>query len=250
MKSHRLLRLTRVCASVVLLCGLVSLIGGTAFAAIGPGFDLLSTPPGGAVLDLSSVGGPANFPLQGRPIGPGNTDTIVQRMGGLPPGGLGPIPAEIVALSLESIAPVQLGPSFFDVFVDLNPLAASLGSLNVTSHVDPGGGTFDSFFDVFARVTLTEVGNPMNQMVATRQDQIRSMSSPWSHIRPQYYPENSQYPSGNFYPGVLPGTGTAVGINHTGPHPHTDPSTPEPASVLLLVMGGVGLGLFGQARRR
>ncbi len=250
MKSPYLYRLTSVCASIVLLCGVLSLIGGTASAAIGPGFDLLSTPPGGAILDFSGVGGPPAFPLRGRPIGPGNTDTIVARMGGLPPGGLGPIPAELVALSLESIAPLPMGTSFFDVFVDLNPAIPSLGQINVTSHVDPAGGTFDSFFDVFARVTLTDTMNPANQMVVLRQDRITSTGSPWSHMRPRNYPENRQYPSGGFYPGVLPGTGVPVGINHTGPHPHTDPSTPEPASALLLVIGALGLGLFGQARRR
>jgi hypothetical protein len=151
----------------------------------------------------------------------------------------GVIEAEIVALSLESIAPIQLGASFFDVFVDLNPAVRSMGQLNVM-HNDPGGGTFDSFFDVFTEITFTEVGNPSNRMVVPQQDHITSMGSMWSHTSPPAYPETRQYPSGGFYPGP---------INHTGPHPHTEPSSPEPGSALLLVIGGIGLGLIGRVRR-
>lgn len=233
-------------AMVLVFCGLLCMPAGRSLAAINPGFDLLSTPPGGGVLP-HPMGGPPIL-LQGRPIGPGNTDTIVQRMGGLPPGGTGIIPAQLVALSLESVAPVQLGASFFDVFVDLDPAVASLGQLNITNHADPGGGMFDSFFDVFTRITATEVGNPSNVLVLTQHDQITSQGSPWSHMKPQHYPENAQYPSGNFYPGVLPGTNVAVGINHTGPHPHTDPSSPEPSSVILALSGILACGLMKRRR--
>lgn len=242
MKPHRFSWLT--CVSTAVLCGL--LVSSAALGAINPGFDLLSTPPGGGVLP-HPLGGPPIL-LQGRPIGPGNTDTIVQRTGGLPPGGTGTIPAQLVALSLESVAPVQLGASFFDIFVDLDPAAASMGHLDIMPHNDPGGGTFDSFFDVFSRITLTEVGNPSNVQVMARHDQISSQGSPWSHMKPQHYPENRQYPSGNFYPGVIPGTATPVGINHTGPHPHTDPSTPEPGTAFLMVIGMAGLMAAGRRR--
>ncbi len=236
MKSHLLSPVTRVCVSIVVLCVLLSWVGGTALAdPIPPGFDYLHTPPGGGQLPIP--GGPT-VPLRGRAIGPGNTDTIIERLGGLPDGGVGPIDAEIVALSLESISPVDLGGSFFDVFVDLNPAVPSPGMITVTSHSPgpDGGGTFDSFFDVFARVTLTEVGNPSNTMVLLTQDRITSSGSDWSHRPPPNYPG-----PGGFVPGVL---------LHTGPHPHTEPATPEPASALLLVIGALGLGLFGQARRR
>jgi len=241
MKSRLLSRLTCKGVSIVLLCGLLSWVGDTALAGpIGPGFDLFSTPPGGGILPLSQmIPGAADVPLVGMPIGPGNTDTIVQRRTGLPDGGTGVIETEIVALSLMSIAPVNIMGSFFDVFVTLDPLMRSGGQVIVTGH-GTGGGTFDSFFDVFTEITFTEVGNPMNRMVVPRQDQLTSMGSMWSHDPPPAYPQDPRYPPGGFYPGP---------IDHTGPHPHTDPASPEPGSALLLVIGGLGLGLVGRVRR-
>lgn len=257
MKSTVLFTTARIAAGNLILFGLFTLVGQTTFAsAILPGFDLFSTPPGGAIFNPSNYGlGPnVNIPMVGRPIGPGNTDTIVQRFGGLPAGGTGIIPAELVSLSLESIAPVPLGSSFFDVFVDLNPSIQSTGNLNITIHLDPTGGTFDSFFDVFARVTLTEVGNPSNQQQFQVHDTISSGGSPWSHFAPPAYPNVSQYPAGGFYPGAVGGApgipSQPVGVTHTGPHPYVVPATPEPSSLMLIGMALASLSVTGRRRTR
>ena len=77
---------------------------------IAPGFDLFATPPlttktitipdpfnnTGSTLDLT-------VQLQGVPIGPGNTDTVIARRGGLElvPGQVATIPIELVALLLK-----------------------------------------------------------------------------------------------------------------------------------------------------
>jgi hypothetical protein len=239
MYAHRFAGLAVVSVSITLAYSLLLIPGSTALAdPILPGFDLLHTPPGGGMLP-HPMGGPPII-LQGRPIGPGNTDTIVERLGGLPDLGTGNINIELVALSLESVAPTQIGTSFFDVFVDLNPAASSLGQITVTSHPPgPGGGTFDSALVVNSRITFTEVGNPSNTQVVLQTDLIESLGTLWSHIRPPGYPANSAYPSGGFYPGP---------IVHTGPHPNTVPASPEPSSAFLLVIGG--LGIFGHWRQR
>jgi len=113
------------------------------------------------------------------------------------------------------------------------------GQVIVTDH-GPMGGTFDSFFDVFTEITFTDTANPMQRMVFPRQDRITSTGSMWSHDPPPGYPEDAAHPSGGFYPGP---------INHTGPHPHTDPATPEPGSLLLLAIGGIGTTWLLRRRR-
>jgi hypothetical protein len=98
MKSHRLLWLTCVCVSVLLIGG-----GSASADPILPGFDLFSTPPGGASVDLGS--GP--IPLEGVPLpnmALGIADTIVARMDpGPPEGGTSTIDIELVALHLKSV---------------------------------------------------------------------------------------------------------------------------------------------------
>jgi hypothetical protein len=250
MNSQRLIWLTRVCVSAAFIGGLFS--GGAALAdPILPGFDLLSTPP----FDLQLQPGGPIVRMAGDPIGPGNTDTIVQRHApGPPEGATGTIPIELVALSLSSVTPVVLdfgtGAQPYDVHIGLLPSQPSLGQMSIQSHLaGHSGGTFDSFFDVFTDLTFTPTGGG-SPIVMPRQDALSSTGSPWSHVKPPHYPENAQFPSGGFYPGVLPGTNTVVGIDHTGPHPHTDPSTPEPTGFVLATIALAGaLSAFRRARK-
>jgi hypothetical protein len=240
----------------LLLCavGLFLVAPGSLSAGpIDPGYDYLTTPPGTATLDLTAIS-LGIVPLNGLGIQGTTTDTIVHRMAGLPDGGTGPIPVEIVALSLQSVAPVTIGTSFFDVFVTIDaggmwlvdpapqPLPPSPGTLTVTSHAGDGG-TFDSFFDVFADITFTEVGNPGNTFhQQAPQVHITSTGSTWSHSLA------TDPTMGGFAPGP---------ITHSGPHPQTNPavgpfpqSIPEPSSLVLGLLAVLGLGLVAVRKRR
>ena len=124
--------------------------------AINPGFHYLSTPSGGAGVSLPVIG---FVPLMGNPIGPGDTDTIIHRTGGLADGDIGTIPVELVALSLVSANPVDMsGGNLYDVHVKLDPGNASTGHIDILTHDDAPGGTFDSFFDVFVEIDLVPLG--------------------------------------------------------------------------------------------
>ena len=95
--------------------------------------------------------GPLN-PLAGLAIGPGSTDTIVQRQAdcSLSLSTLGSnctIPIEMVALSLISTV---------DPLVRLreSPTLASTGSMTIASDGSGMGGSFGSFFDVFFDISM------------------------------------------------------------------------------------------------
>ena len=202
--------------------------------------------------------------LEGNPFGPGNTDTIVERIQGIDPfpfpGGLETIDIELVSLSLVSTAPVDLTPlggPFVGVFADLHTtinkggiipglpqpdlLPPSIGQMTIR-HENAGGGTFDSFFDVFANAIFTIVGgdpgNPLDVFFSQVAPQVSlsSTNSTWSHTAPLGDVHNAMFPAGEFY---------VTGIDHVGPHPVT-PATPAPGSLALLALGG----LFARRRRR
>lgn len=216
----------------LLALGVLSLGANVAQAdSIGPGFDLFATTPGTTVF-IPNIG---NVSLMGKPVGPFNTDTIVRRTAGIspfdPPGGTATIPIELVALSLTSVQPIQVGSSFFDVFVTLQPNTVSSGQMTV-KHQNSGGGTFDSFFDVFFEIKFTDIQNPQNTQTIHLQDRITG-SGPWTHTPPPGYPKPPNFPSGGFYPGPLSEQGTNFSLVHNV----TPARTPEPGTLALLGLG-------------
>lgn len=89
--------------------------------------------------------------VKGFPTGPGSTDTIVQRQGNcglssLSAGSNCTIPIEMVSLSLVASNDPTL--AFRE-----SPTTASTGSMTITMGPTFGGGTFDSFFDIYIEVS-------------------------------------------------------------------------------------------------
>ena len=96
-------------------------------------------------------------PLAGLPIGPGNTDTIVQRQGdcSLSLATLGSnctIPIELVALSL--ISTVNPMVRLRETPGSVAGTSLSGGMMTIFSDGSGTGGTFDSFFDVFFELSF------------------------------------------------------------------------------------------------
>ena len=143
------------------------------------GSDYLQTQPGTSYNFGGSIG-VVNF--TGLPIGPGLTDTIVQRQQNafVAPGGTAaPIPIQLVALSLESTAPVNVGGSFFDVFVTLDPSDASTGTMTIAANAAGTGGTFNATLDVYFDATFVPTGSGTT-MTIPGEEVFNNTGSSWS----------------------------------------------------------------------
>lgn len=119
MPSVKLVLTGRVLLALVLaVCSPVSAL------TIMAGSDYLETAPG-TFMDFDAFGVPdiGIVDFTGDPIGPGGTDTIVRRLDDaeLPSEGSdGIIDIELVALSLTSVSPVDIGGEFFDISIILS----------------------------------------------------------------------------------------------------------------------------------
>jgi hypothetical protein len=195
--------------------------------------------------------------MQGEPFAPSNnigpTDTMVQRTGSLPSGGTGDIPIELVALSLQSCAPITVdlggGPAQWDVHLLINPsglanqpptvLPPSQGKMTIQIHNDAqGGGTFDSVLNVIPLLTFRRVDNPLVTVVQPYQVILVATGCMWSHTPGPGDPNNPSYPSGGFYP-TGPCQYSDGGLSNLLFSPVSD--GPEPAAWVMLVSGFAGI---------
>jgi hypothetical protein len=113
------------------------------------------------------------------PIGPGGTDTIIQRLDNSNLDSPAPVSIQVMALSMKSASPVNIGGLPFDVFVTLDPgnLANDTGTITVEG--TPAGGTFSSDFNVFFQATFVQEGNPSNQAVIDGHTELSQVGDPW-----------------------------------------------------------------------
>ncbi len=222
---------------------------------IAPGFNLFHTEPGSNFFFGPPVPNPQFVDFEGDPfdffdfgdgnglVPVGNTDTIVER---LQPANLAPldtIDIEIVALSLVSVAPVDLGfgAGFEDIHVDLNTSSPSFQSTMTIMDTGEGEphGTFDSTLNFSFDVTGSVGG-----FYATIEKTITATNQDWQHaptgpllIGGINHLLNTLDETNDFWPGGLvihdDGTGTAI-------H-QTKAASPEPGTLALLGLGGVML---------
>jgi hypothetical protein len=228
--------------------------GGNAAAAtltVNPGSDLFAT--------LAGTNFPALGPLMGVPLGTfdfgsgpesvGNTDTIEHRIAGVTvaaAGDTGTTRLELLALQLETVAPVNFGGSgidnYFFVLQSVRGGPATVGTMDIT-FLSTAGGTFSSFFDVFFDIRKGSLDGPIvfsDQLTAT------NLSASWTRIAP---------PGAVIIPGVnfqLNGTDTDTDFWPTTPlqfvfpnegvHVVTNGGLPEPSSIVLAAIGLGGVG--------
>jgi hypothetical protein len=231
-----------------LVCALVVTIAlGAANTALAdpilPGFDLFNTRPGtfhiipniGIVL---FTGGPPLIPET-------NTDTIVERLQGidpLPVGGMGTIDIILRELSLQSVAPVLIGGTLFDITATAAPMQ-SLGSMTIF-HTTVDGGTFTSILPVDVLLTFMPVGGGMS--FSTTFSTILTSNCVWTHTPPPGYPTRPEFPSGGFF---VVGPCVEVSLPLQNEVHIVEPAqVPEPATLLLLASGLMGIAGFGRNR--
>ncbi len=165
-----------VAVSAVLVCAATA---SADFIVVGS-TDFLVTQPG-TFSNLAGAGlpvAPGNIALLGNPAAGNFFDTAIARLAPAIFTGVGDsdtIPIEIIALSLMSVNPVAgagpLAGSFFDIFIDLSPFTASLGTMTITHDLfdlsgpnidtylgpQPQTGTWTTAFDLHLDITYVDI---------------------------------------------------------------------------------------------
>ena len=244
--THRSVRRSLI---VGFMSGILLAFAGTARASsILPGWDLLTTQGGTAFMGHPFVGVPLVTYDFGLPIGVrnvGSTDTIVRRLVTASAPST-TIPIELVALQLVSAMPINLGAGLDFHYVTLQSARggpSSTGSMTINFDFSGSGGSFTSFFDVFFDI---RIGALIGPIIFSDHDQL-SPPGPvsWSDslIDAQIRPFDEQ--SALLRHRVIDGFAIA-GVND-GFFPGATP-VPEPASLILLGSGLVGIARFRRKR--
>ncbi len=246
----------RKCSFLVLVA-LVALGCSTAWAGtVVLGSDYFHTDPS-STFNFGGAIGAVNF--EGNPVGPGNTDTIVQRQADATINGPG-FRIQMTELSMMSVAPVNIGGSFFDVFVTLDPaeLGRDIGTMSIMGDVT--GGTFDSTLNVFFQAHFLNIASPANSFDVFQSIQMTQTGAVWGPTPSSnavIVPGSLGDQTANQHSGLGSGQvdffliGQATHDSSGQAHHVVDPATnpvPEPASVSFIGMGLLGLGALMRRR--
>jgi len=228
---------------------------------IEPGFDLFQTTAGGTSFDFPTIPNPQIVDFEGNPLGcfdfgsgcvsTGEADTIVQRLDITLDfaGSSDTIDIEIVALSLVSTNPVDLGfgAGFEDLFITLNTSSPSTQSSMTIFDTGEGSphGTFDSLLN-FSFDVVGSVGG----FYTTIEKTFTSNGNDWQHA-----PTGEPLIDGINH--LLDGSTEnrdiwldGLALHDTAGGQHTVSAVPEPGTALLVGVGLVGLAAHRRRRPR
>ena len=241
--AHRLAFLTAAILTLAAASGARSTV-----ATVVAGTDYLQT-TSGTYFDFGSQ----MIPLEGDPIGPFNTDTIVERTSDVTAGG----PLLVTALSLESTVPV-MGATIY-VTLDPTKLADDTGTITISGVSNTFSSTLDVFFDVCLAPGAGGVGCAGGAMpLTTGSIALTNTDSPWSPT-PSPGDVIVSGPVGDlaanvhtglstdqvdFFPGLIMKTGS------TGGHNVMPATVPETSTWVTLLVGFGGLGALAAIRCR
>jgi hypothetical protein len=267
----------------VVICGLVGAAtalftpgvsrAGTVYD-VAQGWDLFQTDPAGTT--FPGLGNLMGVPLGsfdfdntfGRGIGvkpTGTTDTIISRLDVVAPvshvaGASGTTRLLMNALQLETVVPVNFGglglDNYFVTLQSARPTGGppSAGSMTITFDGTGLAGTFTSSIDVFFDILKGSINGPI---VFSSDLVLSSSGTAWNDLAP---PGAEKIPNVNLFLSGVPGDPTqdfwpVTPFQETHPNgaQHsvtTSGDTPEPASVVLLFIGAIGIGLSACRRRK
>ncbi len=161
-------RIRPIAIALGLVMAIVMGVGPAAASPIDPGFDLWVTPADSTQTSVDLTGVPqvgVEVPLRGVPVGPGNTDTIVERLTGSsapfdPPDASVMVDIELVALHLRSQAPVDLKDPDTGAVLTQADLHIVINVVGIESLPTPGEDGLDAVAPSLGRMEIRHSNGP------------------------------------------------------------------------------------------